>query len=81
MELLALFICGYSNAQILNAGLFSVFSQADYDFDGRYGITGTSDVMHLTVLQEVTGMRTSTLWQVDGTSIMRHLWKTQYSTS
>lgn len=28
-------------ATIRNAGLFSVFSQADYDYDGRYGITGT----------------------------------------
>ncbi|NNK31237.1 MAG: SusC/RagA family TonB-linked outer membrane protein [Flavobacteriaceae bacterium] len=28
-------------AQILNAGLFSYFSQADYDFDSRYGFTGT----------------------------------------
>ncbi|MDH3699060.1 MAG: SusC/RagA family TonB-linked outer membrane protein, partial [Flavobacteriaceae bacterium] len=28
-------------AQILNAGLFSYFAQADYDFDTRYGLTGT----------------------------------------
>ncbi len=37
----ALLFADNPNAQILNAGLFSVFSQADYDFDGRYGITGT----------------------------------------
>ena len=30
-----------ANANILNAGLFSYFSQADYDYDARYGITGT----------------------------------------
>ena len=30
-----------ANAQILNAGLFSYFGQADYDYDTRYGITGT----------------------------------------
>jgi TonB-linked SusC/RagA family outer membrane protein len=29
------------NATIRNAGLFSYFGQADYDYDGRYGITGT----------------------------------------
>ncbi|MDG1571986.1 SusC/RagA family TonB-linked outer membrane protein [Robiginitalea sp. M366] len=28
-------------ANILNAGLFSYFGQADYDYDTRYGITGT----------------------------------------
>lgn len=28
-------------AQILNAGLFSYFGQADYDYDTRYGLTGT----------------------------------------
>ena len=28
-------------AQILNAGLFSYFGQVDYDYDTRYGITGT----------------------------------------
>jgi len=37
----ALLFADNPQAQILNAGLFSVFSQADYDFDGRYGITGT----------------------------------------
>ncbi len=30
-----------ATAQIRNAGLFSYFGQADYDYDGRYGITGT----------------------------------------
>ncbi len=30
-----------ANATIRNAGLFSYFGQADYDYDGRYGITGT----------------------------------------
>ena len=30
-----------ANAEILNAGLFSYFAQADYDYDTRYGITGT----------------------------------------
>ena len=29
------------NAEILNAGLFSYFGQVDYDFDTRYGFTGT----------------------------------------
>lgn len=29
------------NANILNAGLFSYFGQADYDYDAKYGITGT----------------------------------------
>jgi TonB-linked SusC/RagA family outer membrane protein len=28
-------------ADILNAGLFSYFGQADYDFDSRFGFTGT----------------------------------------
>jgi TonB-linked SusC/RagA family outer membrane protein len=37
----ALLFADNPNAQILNAGLFSVFSQADYDYDGRFGITGT----------------------------------------
>ncbi|MCO5725935.1 SusC/RagA family TonB-linked outer membrane protein [Robiginitalea marina] len=30
-----------ASANILNAGLFSYFGQADYDYDTRYGITGT----------------------------------------
>ncbi|MGV6845605.1 MAG: SusC/RagA family TonB-linked outer membrane protein [Lutibacter sp.] len=30
-----------ANANILNAGLFSYFAQADYDYDSKYGITGT----------------------------------------
>ncbi|MGB5509740.1 SusC/RagA family TonB-linked outer membrane protein, partial [Robiginitalea sp.] len=30
-----------ANAEILNAGLFSYFAQADYDYDRRYGFTGT----------------------------------------
>jgi TonB-linked SusC/RagA family outer membrane protein len=30
-----------ANADILNAGLFSYFSQVDYDYDSKYGITGT----------------------------------------
>ncbi|WP_188370672.1 SusC/RagA family TonB-linked outer membrane protein [Muriicola marianensis] len=37
----ALLFPDFPNATIRNAGLFSIFSQADYDFDGRYGITGT----------------------------------------
>ncbi len=37
----ALLFPDFPNAQIRNAGLFSIFSQADYDFDGRYGLTGT----------------------------------------
>jgi TonB-linked SusC/RagA family outer membrane protein len=37
----ALLFSDNPQAQILNAGLFSVFSQADYDYDGRFGITGT----------------------------------------
>ncbi|MBT8276600.1 MAG: SusC/RagA family TonB-linked outer membrane protein, partial [Bacteroidia bacterium] len=35
------FFVDTATATIRNAGLFSVFSQADYDYDGRYGITGT----------------------------------------
>ena len=31
----------FPRAEILNAGLFSYFTQADYDYDGRYGFTGT----------------------------------------
>ena len=30
-----------ANAEILNAGLFSYFGQADYDYDTRFGVTGT----------------------------------------
>jgi len=30
-----------ANANILNAGLFSYFSQADYDYDSKYGLTAT----------------------------------------
>ena len=30
-----------ANAEILDAGLFSYFGQADYDYDRRYGFTGT----------------------------------------
>jgi TonB-linked SusC/RagA family outer membrane protein len=30
-----------ASAEILNAGLFSYFGQADYDYDTRYGVTGT----------------------------------------
>jgi len=30
-----------ASANILEAGLFSYFSQADYDYDSKYGITGT----------------------------------------
>ena len=37
----ALLFPDFAVATIRNAGLFSVFSQADYDYDGRYGITGT----------------------------------------
>ena len=37
----ALLFTDTANAQILNAGLFSYFGQADYDYDTRYGITGT----------------------------------------
>jgi TonB-linked SusC/RagA family outer membrane protein len=37
----ALLFPDFPNANILNAGLFSYFGQADYDFDTRYGITGT----------------------------------------
>jgi len=37
----ALLFADNPQAQILNAGLFSYFGQADYDYDGRYGITGT----------------------------------------
>lgn len=29
------------NAELLDAGLFSYFGQADYDYDAKYGITGT----------------------------------------
>jgi TonB-linked SusC/RagA family outer membrane protein len=37
----ALLFADNPTANILNAGLFSYFGQADYDYDGRYGITGT----------------------------------------
>jgi hypothetical protein len=37
----ALLFTDTANAQILNAGLFSYFGQADYDYDTRYGFTGT----------------------------------------
>ncbi|MDM9631598.1 SusC/RagA family TonB-linked outer membrane protein [Robiginitalea aurantiaca] len=37
----ALLFVDTANAQILNAGLFSYFAQADYDYDTRYGFTGT----------------------------------------
>lgn len=37
----ALLFVDNPQAQILNAGLFSYFTQADYDFDTRYGFTGT----------------------------------------
>ncbi|MFT6930724.1 MAG: TonB-linked SusC/RagA family outer membrane protein, partial [Sediminicola sp.] len=35
------FYIDFANANIQNAGLFSYFTQADYDFDGKYGFTGT----------------------------------------
>lgn len=35
------FFTDNANATIRNAGLFSYFSQADYDYDAKYGITGT----------------------------------------
>lgn len=35
------FFNDFANATIRNAGLFSYFGQADYDYDTRYGITGT----------------------------------------
>ncbi|MEJ2163166.1 MAG: SusC/RagA family TonB-linked outer membrane protein [Robiginitalea sp.] len=37
----ALLFTDTANAEILNAGLFSYFGQADYDYDTRYGFTGT----------------------------------------
>jgi TonB-linked SusC/RagA family outer membrane protein len=37
----ALLFTDNANAQILNAGLFSYFGQGDYDYDTRYGFTGT----------------------------------------
>jgi TonB-linked SusC/RagA family outer membrane protein len=37
----ALLFVDTANAEILNAGLFSYFAQADYDYDTRYGFTGT----------------------------------------
>ena len=35
------FFTDNANATIRNAGLFSYFTQADYDYDAKYGITGT----------------------------------------
>jgi len=35
------FFADTANANILEAGLFSYFSQVDYDYDTKYGITGT----------------------------------------
>lgn len=35
------FFTDNANATIRNAGLFSYFTQADYDYDSKYGITGT----------------------------------------
>jgi TonB-linked SusC/RagA family outer membrane protein len=37
----ALLFTDNANAEILNAGLFSYFAQGDYDYDTRYGFTGT----------------------------------------
>jgi TonB-linked SusC/RagA family outer membrane protein len=37
----ALLFVDTANAEILNAGLFSYFGQADYDYDNRFGFTGT----------------------------------------
>jgi TonB-linked SusC/RagA family outer membrane protein len=37
----ALLFVDTANAEILNAGLFSYFAQADYDYARRYGFTGT----------------------------------------
>ncbi|MDX1333160.1 MAG: SusC/RagA family TonB-linked outer membrane protein [Robiginitalea sp.] len=37
----ALLFTDTANAEVLNAGLFSYFGQADYDYDTRYGFTGT----------------------------------------
>ncbi len=35
------FFVDTANANILEAGLFSYFGRADYDYDSKYGITGT----------------------------------------
>jgi len=35
------FFVDTANANILESGLFSYFTRADYDFDSKYGITGT----------------------------------------
>ncbi|MDT0556882.1 SusC/RagA family TonB-linked outer membrane protein [Patiriisocius hiemis] len=35
------FFVDTANANILESGLFSYFSRADYDYDAKYGITGT----------------------------------------
>ncbi len=37
----ALLFVDTANAEILNAGLFSYFAQGDYDYDRRFGFTGT----------------------------------------
>ena len=40
-ETQALLFVDTANAERLDAGLFSYFFQADYDYDGRYGLTAT----------------------------------------
>ena len=70
-----------ANAEILNAGLFSYFGQADYDYDRGYGLPERYAGMPPTVLQAVTNGQHSGLWPGVGTSTTRPLWRTPYLTS
>ena len=51
-------------ADILNAGLFSYFGQLDYDFDTKYGITGT--VRRDASSRFAGSNRWATFWSVAG---------------
>jgi len=58
-----LFVDGI-NAELLNAGLFSYFGQLDYDFDARYGITGT--VRRDASFRFADSNKWATFWSVAG---------------
>jgi TonB-linked SusC/RagA family outer membrane protein len=53
-----------ANATIRNAGLFSYFGQADYDYDGRYGFVGT--IRRDASYRFSESNRWATFWSVSG---------------
>jgi hypothetical protein len=44
------------NADVINTGLFSYFGTANYDFDSRFGVTGTIRRDLLDFLKQIDGV-------------------------